>query len=415
MKRDKLAVIVVLLGTLVRFFRLPELASFSYEQALALEASGQMVQTGKLSLIGVEYFIRQTSTGHSFFNSAFYLYPLAIMQKLFGFDPLVTTVLFTVLNILSGIGLYLVVRRYFTPVAAKTALTLFMFSPIMVNISRSIWHVYLLVPVTVCSIWLLYTSTRTPKPVWFGLLGVVLGFGFGLNISYVLALMTGLIMCSFILYQKHKLGYLIYLLLGMVLGNLPTVIFDLRHNFYNTYTFATFLSEMFSGTKTGFSFEPYHFLYFLIPIFILISIVITRQLSKRLVYSVLALYVLISIPGWHLTVKYPQGMPDGTNLQTLRHISSIISQDSSSEFEVAAILDGETRAENLRYFLTYVDHKLSMSADKYPEAKTLYVVSYLDQDPLTKSVWELDSIKPAKVAREWNINELIKLTKLEKL
>src|SRR3989339_2088354 len=103
MKRDKLAVIVVLLGTLVRFFRLPELASFSYEQALALEASGQMVQTGKLSLIGVEYFIRQTSTGHSFFNSAFYLYPLAIMQKLFFFFNFAATPEFTPLPLPAAI------------------------------------------------------------------------------------------------------------------------------------------------------------------------------------------------------------------------------------------------------------------------------------------------------------------------
>jgi len=108
-------------------------------------------------------------------------------------------------------------------------------------------------------------------------------------------------------------------------------------------------------------------------------------------------------------------MPTGTNLQTLRQLSTIIAQNAPPEYEIASILDGETRAENLRYFLNYVDHKPPMPSDKYPEAKTLFVVSYLDQDPLTKSVWELDSIKPAEVSQEWKINELIKLTKLEKL
>ena len=285
----------------------------------------------------------------------------------------------------------------------------------MIDFSRSVWHVHLLVPVMAMVIWLLFKSLHPPKPLWLVWLGFTLGLGFGFNVSFVLALAIALIICGYLLFQKHKPGYLYYVFAGVVLGNLPTLIFDLRHHFYNTITFLTFLLEMFSGPKTGFSFEPYHFIYLLVPIFILTSIILSRYLPKSLTVFFLAIYVLISVPGWRLGSKYPKGMPAGTNLQTIRQISSLITQDAHSDYEVASILDGETRAENLRYFLSYVDGKPSMPSDKYPDAKLLYVVSYLDQDPLTKHVWELDSIKPANISQVWKINKLIKLSKLEKL
>ena len=114
MRNNILLISIIILGIFIRFYRLPELLSFSYEQALALESSGQMVRTGKISLIGVEYFIRRTSAGHSFFNSAFYLYPLSVIQWIFGFDPLVTTIFFTTLNLLAVVGLYFLVKKYFS-------------------------------------------------------------------------------------------------------------------------------------------------------------------------------------------------------------------------------------------------------------------------------------------------------------
>ncbi|EKD52968.1 MAG: hypothetical protein ACD_61C00186G0005 [uncultured bacterium] len=415
MRNNILLISIIVLGIFIRFYRFPELLSFSYEQALALEASGKMVQTGKISLIGVEYFIRQTSAGHSFFNSAFYLYPLTISQKIFGYDPLITTVFFAILNIAAGIGLYFFLEKYLHRFVATSVLALYLFSPTMVDISRSIWHVNLLAPVTVLSIWLIYKSITSLKPIWFILLGLSLGLGAGFNISFALGTLIVLFYCGVFLLKKHKLLYLIYIFIGIILGNLPTLLFDLRHNFYNTVTFLTFLSETFTTHNTGFSFAPYHFIYFLVPIFILLPIVLSRLLPSSLVSLSVLLYILVSIPGWGLANQYPKGMPAGTNLETIKKLSHIIALDSQTDFEVASILDGETRAENIRYFLEFVDNKPSMSADKYPEAKALYVVSYLDQDPLTKSVWELDSIRPARISQEWKINELIKLTKLEKL
>ena len=415
MRNNFLLISIIILGVFIRFYRFPDLLSFSYEQALALEASGKMIQTGKPSLIGVAYFIRQTSAGHSFFNSAFYLYPLSFSQIIFGFDPLITTIFFALLNVAAGIGLYFLLTKLQNRLVALSALCLYMFSPTMVDISRSIWHVNLLVPVTVLSVWLIHQSITSPKPIWLFLLGFSLGLGFGLNVSFALGVLGALFYCGYFLNKKHRLFDFIFVFVGLGLGNLPTLLFDLRHNFYNITTFLTFLSEIISGRNTGLSLEPYHFIYFLVPLFIITSIILSKYLSKALIGLFLAIYVLTSISGWHLTDKYPQGMPTGTNLQTLRQLSTIIAQNAPPEYEIASILDGETRAENLRYFLNYVDHKPPMPSDTYPEAKTLFVVSYLDQDPLTKSVWELDSIKPAEVSQEWKINELIKLTKLEKL
>lgn len=373
-----------------------------------------MVQSGKISLIGTEYFIRQTSVNHSFFNSAAYLYPLSLVQLLFGFDPISSAILFVTLNILAGIGLFFLVDKYFKKPLGLISLILYMFSPDIVEISRTVWHVYLLVPITVLVIWFYYQFIEHFNPVWLLLLGFSIGLGFGMHISFIIAAIILFLVLSYHLYKKHKLIYLLYLFLGVLIGYSPLILFDIRHNFYNIGTMLTFLLESLSGKKSGFSFEKYHFIYLLIPLYILLSKALNKFFTPIIIALLLLLYITISFPGWQLMDAYPSTMPKGTNLQTMKQISTLIAKDAPSEFEVASIVDGETRAENLRYLLKFLDKKTPMTSDKYPEAKVLYVVSYTEQDPLTKSVWEINSIKPAKISKTWKINDLIKVTKLER-
>lgn len=415
MKIGKLAVTVIILGTLIRLFRFPELLSFSYEQALALEASAKMLETGKLSLIGVEYFIRQTASGHSFFNSAFYLYPLSLVQIAFGYDPLSPTLLFLLLNLASGVGLFLLAQRYLGKGVGLISLILFMFSPIMVSISRYVWHLNLLVPVIVLSIWLTYKSFESSRGIWFVILGVSLGLGFGFHISFSLWVLITFVICFVMLWRRKKISSLLLILFGFLLGNLPTIIFDLRHDFYNLRTMLTFLRESLRGGQSGFSFQTYHFVYFIVPLILILSQLIHRRLSSKFITLILMGYLLITASFWNLFAEYPKGMPSGTNLNYLKQISSLIVSDSRSDFEVASIVDGETRAENLRYILKYLQHKPALGYDKYPEADILYVISYRNQNPLEKDVWEINSLKPATVSSEWQINPLIKLTKIQRI
>lgn len=405
---------VIILGIFLRFYRLPDLTSFSYEQALALESSGKMVQTGKISLIGSEYFIRQTSSSHSFFSSGAYLYPLSLVQLIFGYDPIYPAILFTTLNLCAGIGLFFLVDKYFKKPQGLVVLTLFMFSPMMIQASRTVWHVYLLVPIIVFSIWMYQRFLNSINPLELFLLGISLGLGFGIHISYILAIAFFFIACLYRLLKKQKLIYLTPLVVGILIGYFPLVLFDLRHNFYNTSTMLTFLWEMLTTKKSGFSFETYHFIFLMIPIYILLSQALQKFVPTKIIVPLLLLYITLSFPSWHIFDSYAPGMPNGTNLHTMKYISSLIAKDAPMEFSVASIVDGETRAENLRYLLEFVDKKTPLASDKYPEAETLYVVSYLDQDPLSKSVWELDSIKPAKAVNTWQINDLIKITKLER-
>ena len=412
MKYKFLIIVILIIGIIIRFYRLPDLTSFSYEQALALESAGQMVQTGKISLVGVEYFIRQTSAGHSFFNSAFYLYPISLVQLIFGHDPIYQALLFSLLNIFAGWVLYYLASKYLGKRIGLYTLVIFMFSPTMVDISRTVWHIYLLIPITVLSLFFLFRSYYETKPLNLILLGFFLGLGFGIHISFILGVAIGLALSFYYLFLMRKIKLFGLLLFGVLLGNFPMIIFDLRHNFYNLRTMITFLMETLSNHQSGFSFEYYHFLYLLVPLYLLAAILMKKFFIPKTAGLLLILYVLISYQGFHLGDKYPAGMPKGTSLNIIKKISSIIAADAPGKYEVASIIDGETRAENIRYLLKYVNKKTPMGSDQYPNADILYVVSYTDQEPLTKSVYEIDSLKPAKIDNTWQINDLIKLTKI---
>lgn len=414
-KYKTVVLLVIALGLFLRLYRLTDLSSFSYEQALALEASGKMVQSGKISLIGAEYFIRQTSNNHSFFNSAAYLYPMSLIQYFFGYNPVYPTILFSLINVIGGVALFFLVDKYFKKSLGFIALTLYMFSPTMIEISRTVWHVYLLVPIIVLSIWSYMKYLDTSKSSWLAILGFSFGLGFGMHISFVLGIGVLTLFCIFYLYKKRKLLNLIYILFGFIVGYSPIVFFDLRHSFYNTSTMLIFLLELFTNHGSGFSFTSYYFIYFLVPLFIFIAIVLHKVYSSKKITIILLLFIALSCQSWRLRDIYPSGMPWGTNINTIAKISSVIAKDVSGEFEVASIVDGETRAENLRYYLEFVDQKVPMASNKYPEASVIYVVSYLNQDPKTKSVWELNSMKPLETVSVWQINDILKLTKLQKV
>lgn len=415
MKYKILIICIIILGIFIRLYRFPELVNFSLEQTLALDTAGDMVKTGKITLVGIEYFIRQTSAGHSFFNSAFYLYPISLTQLIFGFDPITSTLVFTLLNLLSGIGIFFLAKKLNGDRAGLVSATLFMFSSTMVNISRTVWHVYLLIPITVLVIWTAIKIKENLKPIYVLILGFFLGLGFGIHISYTVPLALFSLFLIKYLYHKKKLSYLFLFVLGLGLGNLPAIVFDLRHNFYNLTTTITFLYEGLVRRESGFSFESYHFLYLLVPIYIWGAKILVKLFNMKTLVLILILYLALSAPKWNLTSKYPTGMTLGTNLNTLKQIAEIISTDTQSEFEVASITDGQTRAENIRYILKFLKNKPSMGYDKYPDADVLYVISFTDQNPLDKSVWEINSIKPAGITKEWKINNLVKLSKIQRI
>ncbi len=408
--------LVVILGAFIRFYRFTDLMNFSFGQGNALNLSAQMIDNRRPALISQIYSIRETPSNHSFFHSGAYLYPLAPLQILFNYNPVPITAAFAIMNILSAIGLYFIVKNFFTPRSALLCLILFLFSPLMIGYSRFIWHVNLLIPIITIALWILLESSRKIKPFHYLLLGILSGLGFGIHIGFTI---PGVVFFLWTFYKsiKHRHPFLIpFFLGGVLIGDLPVVIFDLRNNFYNTGTMIEFLTSLGQGTqKGGFSFESYHFVSLVPPAFLIASVAIDRIFRKfsPLIFVVIVAYLGLVSPHWGLRDQHPAGMVPGWNYAGLTKAASLIAADQPpAKYEIASIIDGETRSTNMRYLLTWLHHIPPMGVLDYPQAEVLYLLARPEQDPTNYNVWEINTIKPVKIINSWPIQNNIYLYKI---
>jgi len=119
----------------------------------------------------------------------------------------------------------------------------------------------------------------------------------------------------------------------------------------------------------------------------------------------------------NLNLSSPEGytMPKGWNLKGVKKASAIIAADAGpSKFNIAATLDGDTRARPYRY-LVEVAGKIPEDVERYPTSDVLYLVAR-DEDEVIKryTVWEVASFAPFKIDKKWEIQNGIKLYKLVK-
>ncbi len=403
-----LVVFILIAGIFLRVYHFDRRVNFSQEQAMALDRAAQMIETKQISLIGVPYFIRQTSTGHEFFNSGAYLYPIVLAQKLFGFHPLPITLSFAFINVLSGLLLWQISRRITNQKAALIALILFMFNPLMIEYSLFVWHINLLIPISIFWIYSFYLFGRNTSASQAFLIGFWGALGFSLHISFFFIFSFSFFwICRQVLKTKN-LKSLIAFGIGATLGYSPLIVFDLRHNFYN---FKTMLEFIFSSPGTGFTWQNYHFIFAFPIILITASWLVSKTIkSPRMLVLLLGLLIVYWIPFWSLNKAY--GMPVGWTLSAIEKSADLISRQKSEHLNVASLLDGETRALTIRYFLQHIHHTPLLDVTAYPQTQTLYVVGRTN--PSNSQAWEIQSAGALKLSQYWPIQQDIYLYRLDK-
>jgi len=106
------------------------------------------------------------------------------------------------------------------------------------------------------------------------------------------------------------------------------------------------------------------------------------------------------------------------NLKGAQQIAQIVADDVKEnkfegKFNVANIVDGNTRATYYRYFLNVLGVK-PLAVEAYPQTKVLYVISLKSKEQtLIYPVWEINSFAPKKIAKEWGTDFDVKIYRLE--
>lgn len=402
-KQTFLLIAVFVFAFFVRFYNFPNRVTFWTEQARSLVVSSDYLT--KPSLLGQEYF-RYDSRGHVVFAGAQFNYLLVPLILLTKGDPVAITVFFGLLNLFTGYAIYWVSKKIFNKKVAVFSTILFLFNNYMIYHSLFLW---LYNPLPLVGILILYCLYKG-KAFWTGFLS---GIGVGLQIMFIPAGI--LVFIAAIVKSKKKVKDLFLFIFGALLGNLPMVLFDLKHKFYETTTlFQFFIDTLKGNSDAGFS---YYYLFALWPVFAILGGLFLFWLwrrSKAFAVIVIALYIFLNLSSKMLNWNSPTGMPIGITTKDVDHASRIIVGDVEGDFNVAEVLDFDKRAYVLRYFVQYKYGKKPLGDIEYTNLKNLYVIAQKDYNFRKSDVWEINAGGPYKISTLSDVGKgyvIYKLTK----
>ncbi|MCL4367168.1 hypothetical protein M1563_03285 [Patescibacteria group bacterium] len=403
--------LVILLALFVRLFNFENRINFGPEQAISLTVAGNNL-TDKFSLLGLPYY-RSTDTGYNLFASPIFTWSLIPLQLLFDFDPVFITAFFAILNVVTGLILLLVVRKMGGFLLAFFSMVLFLFNAWMIYHSEFIWILNWSPLLGILTIYLLYLARHKTSgwhAFWLGLIGAI---GFGLDYPYLFT--AGLSFFILLFWSKKKLMTGIIFLLGAMLGDLPMLIFDFKHNFYNLVTLWQYTQETWQNPGQS-HISYYHFLQFwplgaLVVAWLLLKIFHSH---KWLVTLVVASYIIINLISPQVSFTQAVGMKPGFHFDQFNQAAANIAADNPQNFNVASLIDFDSRANPLRYLLKFRYHQIPEGIEEYPQARTLYVLAESGYDFDRAIAWEVTSYQPFKVQQLTKVPggyEVYKLTK----
>ncbi len=142
----------------------------------------------------------------------------------------------------------------------------------------------------------------------------------------------------------------------------------------------------------------------------------TNAFAAATLLIVIGAYLAANVSNLELDRKEGYTMPKGWNLTGIKKASQIVSSDTNSfdKFNIAATLDGDTRAMPYRY-LVEVYGKQPLGVEQYPQSRSIYLISRDDPEQIYQySVWGIASFRPFKIDSRWPIQNGITLYKLTK-
>lgn len=394
-------VLIIALGLFVRFYQFTDRIDFSYDSAENLIGAGYIARDHRPTLLGPPVGSRSIN-GMYFHIGPNYTYILALLQIVTRFDPILITGFFAIFNLGIGLLFFQIVKKKIGLRIAQLALLFYVLDPLMIRFSLMIWNPILNFPVALFS-WVLFPKHPLA-------LGILSGLGIGFHYSYLVPAT----LIALVLFVHKKPTVMIYLL-GAAIGDLPFILFELRHEFHNSKALLAYFGASLAG-KGNVHLTPIDFVWAW-PFVLLCIAFVVRFVSRQQKVAGCTLGFLMALASLYTTFIAPKdlstfGMPPGWTIRAAEREASIIAHDASGDFEVASLIKGDTRDYPIRYYLEFLFHKKPMAPESYPQSNILYVVARGEEQVIQASVWELTAGGPFVIENVWPLQNDIELYKL---
>ncbi len=239
-KRNWLFLIVLGIAVFLRLYRIGSLTTFGVDQGVDFLVVRDMVLFHKWTLIGIKSSIGE------FFQGPIALYIMFPFFVLFYLNPIAGAYTAFTLSLMTLLILYVTVDKYYSRTSALFASLMFAVSPELIMYGNSPLYQHFL-PLLII-IGLFFLLKKEKKILDFFVIGLTAGLGMELHFLNITLVITVLI--YFLIYENKGIRKLVSYFVGLMTGLLPTILFELRHNFLNIRLFLEYISQNGSGKFT---------------------------------------------------------------------------------------------------------------------------------------------------------------------
>jgi len=228
--------LILFLGACLRFYRIRDLQTFRGDQAVELFGAYNILQ-GKFTLIGIKTSVSEMR------NGAVMYYLISPFLYLLNYDPTAGGITQSLLQLASIFIVYYLGKKAVNEKAGLLACFLIATSPLLVRYSRQTMLAFYPLFFSGLSLLISYLLVQHFTKLRCFLLGVLVGFTLQIHYSAIILLGTSLILPWIFLPKKLFKHYYFFLLLGFIVGFFPMLLFELRHEFFNSKMFLLFLFQ----------------------------------------------------------------------------------------------------------------------------------------------------------------------------
>ncbi len=403
-----LLLLVLLIGVGLRSIYFPENLNFSSDQAAFATESYEIWQNKEIRLIGPSISFK--TLGREVFQGSLTYYFQLLFLGPAAFEPVKASYLFMLFAMIMVVPLFYGTKKLLGTHAAFMLASTYSFVPLYIDYTRFLWNPNFqlsLLPILILLMGLYHESRRTVYLVslflWSGVLllfhyqFVIIIIGLGVYYFFV-----------------KKVGFRNVLIssIGIILGFSPLILFELRNQFYNTQTMLLYLSNLHTmfGNGVSSSINAYYFLSIIIMASLLPLALVRKYLRSSHILLYVALLLLISLTTYIKEPEHAFGMAQDWNISYEKEVSEIISSEDLSNYNIVNL--GYDTVAVVQKYLILVGGRAGLSEDYYTNDYLFVITKKIDY--MNDPAYEINTFKPSKILKQWEINKTYSLILLQR-
>lgn len=413
-KNDFIVLLLIFIGfILIRSLHFVDFLNWSQDQAESGMAALDIWRNKKLTLIGPQ--ISATFEGRLLFQGPITYYLFLIFLLLGDWDPVKASYLFMLFAGILIFPLFYGLKKLTNKKAAYLIVIIYSFLPYYINYTRFLWNSTLQLTFSIFFIYFFSLYQKSKNLKYFFISSFFLGLLFQFHYQFILVILSFFI--YFLFFKKFSVKEWFIFFSGIILGFSPLIIFELKHQFYNTKIAILFLKNWSKVDKPGNLTMPHYYLTLSFLFLIFVVNKFKNFINKIKWKFIIAFGAIVFSLTFFKNIKKPNqsywAPAKGWQYSMEEKAYQIIKkQPIKTNFNVADLSYYNTKAAVIKYFLKRDNFLINF--DDYYQNRYLYVISKNEEYQNALS-YEVAFFKPRKLIKKWYLENNFYLYLFERI